>query len=699
MPETVDDRKVMVRPGYLVPAVPAETLRRVFGDRTVDPRVELVALVFEYWVRGGATPRLTRDRVLEIAQGRMNSGNIYDLISLLAKRGFADEFFDLTRSSVDTDGALRTFLLANGVSIDTIRYYASGNGIDPKLFLDGFFVGIGESAASVIVDLAQLAKLVVRMQQTQLRTVLLLATDVEAGVKTLHEQVAVVGQVFDALVEQLDPTRLPAKVADTWKRWNRDFEKHLEELDPFSAGRVLGRIAGDLWQLLTGLVALVKLLRIAGRLALRYAPLLVGSVRRVAAEAGIVIRELVTLMTAIGRTVFDETAKVGLGVLRTLFPPKVLRQLIKDGRAFLVHSELSLFPVFEEAYAQAFAGGGMRSRFAVLVSGQEGRPVLMAAMSEKLPAAGGTAGRAEAMASIDDILDQLDDLFRDTNAPHLPVSEAAAKAAAMVLLEQRLDTHLRKILHKVSYAAFADLKKSGRKFFAPEMGRLIHQVMAPHGAAVVTQVAPGAAVHTEKKLRTLVKELSADPEVRAALQGAEKRCDATVAAMVARRPDVLDILGIETKEVARSEKAVATYLQERFGWTPKTTGGDLQSDLIVADTKVKRLINVDYTSSTRADRFERTWGKVTDDLGGKFSGDWDSVAEAYKRAGKGAVPDEVKSGLEALTRHAVRETIIRKVVLEEIFGKLWNVSSHEMLYDGLRKMWDSLKKAPAGKVP
>lgn len=699
MTNTVNGRTVMIRPWYSVPAVPAETLKQAFGDRTVDSRVELVALIIEYWARSGAKPSLMRVKVLEAVQGRINSGNIFDIISLLAKRGFADEFFDLTRSSVDTDGALRAFLLSNGVPTYTIRHYASWNGIDPKLFLDGFFVGIGESAASIVVDLWQLVKLMIKMQQEQLRTMMLFATDVEAGVQSLREQVETIGQGFNAMVEELDPRRLPARVVDTWKQWNRDFEKHLEELDPFSAGRLLGRIAGDLFQLLTGIVAVVQLLKITARLALRYGPLLIGSVRRVAAEAGVVIRELAALMADIGSAVVDGTARVGLGVLRTLFPPRVLRQLIEEGRALLMHNQLSLFPVFEEAHALSFPGVGMRTPFGVLVA-NEGRPILMATMSEKLPAAGSVATRREARAAIDEILDQLDELIRDPKAPQLPVSEAAGRAAAQVLLSQRLDTFLRKILNEVAYAAFADLRKSGRKFFAHELGKIIHQRMASRVATDIAQVAPGVMVRTEKQLRTLVKELSAvDREVQTILQGAERRCNETVAVMLARRPDVMDLVGIPPKAAARSEKAVAAYLRKNFGWGPQTAIGDLQSDLILVDTKVKRLINVDYTSSTRADRFEQTWRKVVDDLGGKFSGNWDSVAEAYKKAGKGAVPEEVKSGLEALTRHAVRETVIRKVALEEIFGKLWHVSSHEMMYDGLGKLWASVKKAPAGRLP
>jgi hypothetical protein len=699
MTDTVNGRTVMVRPWYNVPAIPAETLNQVFGDRTVDSRVELVALIIEYWARSGAKPSLMRVKVLEAVQGRINSGNIFDLISLLAKRGFADEFFDLTRPSVDTDGALRAFLLSSGVPIYTIRQYASWNGIDPKLFLDGFFVGMGESAASIVVDLWQLAKLIVKMQQEQLRTMLLLVTDVEAGMRSLREQVEMMERLFNSMVEQLDPTRLPARVVDTWKQWNRDFEKYLEELDPFSAGRLLGKIAGDLFQLLTGVVAVVQLLRVTARLALRYGPLLIGSVRRVAAEASAVIRELAALMVALGSTVIDGTARVGLGMLRTLFPPRVLRQLVEEGRALLMHNQLSLFPVFEEAHALAFPGVEMRMPFGVIVA-EEGRPVLMAAMSEKLPPAGGVASRRGAMAAIDEILGQLDDLFRDPEAPRLPVSKAAAESAAQVLLKQRLNTSLRQVLNEVSYAAFMELSQGGTKKVLPhELGRIIHHRMEGRVAADVARVAPGVAVHPEKTLRTLVKDLSAvDREVQAILKGAERRCNETVAAMLKRRPDVMDIIGIPPKASARSERAIVAYLKKTFGWKPQTAIGDLRSDLILTDTRVKTLINVDYTSSTLADRFEEIWGKVSKDLGGKFSGDWDSLDEAYKKAGK-EVPDQVKSGVESLTRHAVRETVIRKVALEEIFGKLWHVSSHEMMYDGLGKLWASVKKTPAGKVP
>ena len=49
----------------------------------------------------------------------------------------------------------------------------------------------------------------------------------------MREQVAVVAQVFDALLKQLDPTRLPEKIVQVWKGWKEEFSTHLENLDRF----------------------------------------------------------------------------------------------------------------------------------------------------------------------------------------------------------------------------------------------------------------------------------------------------------------------------------------------------------------------------------------------------------------------------------------------------------------------------------
>jgi hypothetical protein len=656
--------------------------------------VELVDLVFEYWLDSGASPRLARDKVLEVVPGRIDASNVYDLISLLAKRGVADEFFGLLLASVDTDGRLRGFLLANGVLPDTIRYYATWDAIDPKLFVDGFFFGIGESFATVVIDLAKLAKLASQLQQAQLRALVLLVTDPSVGAAEVQTQIGIVGQIFDALVAQLNPADLPAHVVQTWRNWNAEFEKHLENLDPFSAGRVLGKIGGDLWQLLTGIVALVKLLRIGARLALRYAPLLIGTIRKLAAEAALVVREFIALYQALGKIILDGVAKVGMEVLRTLFPPGVLKALVKDGRALLTSGELTMVPMLTPAYAGAFNGMGMGTRFGVLVC-NDGRPILMAAVSETIPSAGRAATPGELNTALDEILERLDDLMREPGkAPKPNPTAAEVKAARIALLRQRLDQQIRALLQKIAYESFTDLRRlkgpKGR-IFADELGRLIHARMTGPVAALIGETSPTLKVFTERELRTIARTLmAAEPDLATGMRGAEQALGQTIAQMLLRHPDsarLLDLLGVDTAAAARTEEALTSFLSKQFRWKATTTVGDLTSDLVMIDADTASAVNLDWTSSTKLDKFEKVWGQVVEDLGGKFDGNWDKLAEAYNKAARGAVPAEVANGLEALTRHAVRETIIRQAALHSVFGEMWNIRSYEMTYDGLAKLF------------
>lgn len=98
------------------------------------------------------------------------------------------------------------------------------------------------------------------------------------------------------------------------------------------------------------------------------------------------------------------------------------------------------------------------------------------------------------------------------------------------------------------------------------------------------------------------------------------------------------------------------------------------------------MTNVDWTASTKLERFEKTWGTVADDLGEAFDGRWEAIADAYQRARKGGVPAEVVAGLEELTAHAVRETVVRQAALSQLFPGFF-VTSHEMTYQGLQTLF------------
>jgi hypothetical protein len=685
-------RQVMIRDWFTVLGIPASTLRETFGERTPSATVEFVVLTVEYYVRAHASRFYTHDRVLEAMQNRITAANVTDLFVLLAKRGVVEDFFELARTDIDNDGSFRRFLLAiDPQLLDAMRYYAAWNGLSPKLFLDGFVVGVAESFATVVVDLGKLVQLAVRVQQAQLRTVYLLITDPGAGAQSLSEQVAIIRQVFGALLEFLDPTTIPARVLEVWRNWSDDFARHLNNLDAFAAGRLLGRIGGDLYQLIEGIGELIKLLRVAFRVAARLTPILLRTLRVAAAELTLAVRELAALMISIGQAVIEALPRVGMEFLRTLFPPELLGQLVTKGRAMLTYAEeWSLVTVFQLSYAQAF-GTGAGTRFGVMVSHQ-GKPLFMAAMSETVSSARRPATRAELNEAITAILEELDDLPRQAGAPSMTqgAEEAAVKATRSAQLVQRLATQLQDLLQKVAYAAFTELRKRGR-VYAWDLGNEIHKRMAPAVRELVGG-ASSAVAYTEQTLGTVVA--AALPDLSKAMKKAtDAALKRTVAQMLLSRKDapfLLKVLGFESEATAISEKALASYLAKRFRWKISTTVGELKSDLLLVDREGFRLANVDWTSSSKLDAFEKTWARVVDDLGSKFDGKWESIAEAYRRIGKEGVPPEVFSRLQELTTHAVRETLIRQEALRSVFGEAWNVLSQEMTYKGLNRLFNDI---------
>jgi hypothetical protein len=691
-------RQVMVRPWQTVEGIPPQTLREVFGDLPIDGRIEHLVLIFEFWLRGGAVPDKIRREMIPLLSHSLTSLNAYRLVSLLAKRGVADEFFDLASPAIDRDGAFRQVLLAKGITADVIRHYADWHGVDPRRFLNGFLAGMAESAASVVTDLVTLGKLIIRAWEWQIRGMVRLATDPAAAIDDFWSQVTLIGKVFDALVAQLDPRRLPASLVTTWRTWNAEFERHLETLDAFAAGHVLGRIGGDLWQMLTGIEALVALLRVAGRMALQYASLLAGRVRSVAAESAAVLADLVSVLRTLGTGLLNELPRIGLATLATLVPPRVIHQIFEEGRGFLNYLDLSLLPIFDEGYALAAGGARMRPLFAMVIT-DRGKPIALAMAPERIVEAASDL-QAQAMASIDETLAKLDALFDPliVTAPantSSTFSATVAAARALQDIEQRLPTHLKRLLEDVTRTAFDDLRKSGRRFTAAQLGTLIHTRMKQHVAGLVQGKSPGLAVYTEQSIRTMHADLAgraARGELKATLSLRDADAlNEPIAAFLARRPDLLKILGVPDTAAARTVEALGATLNRRFHWQPHTTIGDLRCDLVLVEPRAGRAINVDWTSSTRSDRFASTWTRIVDDLKDAFRGDPNQVPAAYRRA-FGEVPAEVQESLRRLRQHADRETVIRRAILEELLGGLWPVSSYEMFYTPLNQLRDAVSK-------
>jgi hypothetical protein len=691
-----DDTLRLIADGYAVPALPASIRQQVFGTREADfARIELAVLQIEQWVAPGISPWLARTRVLDILRRYIrNDINAWDLVRLLASRGHAERFFALTQPIYDTDSELRKFLIDNSITIDVIRFYSKWDGVDPDLFLKGFALGVVESGASTYIGLLEVAKLALRMQQAELKTVLLLVNDFEEGVQSLQGQVVMVGSVLKAIVSQLDPTALPARIVETWDKWNMEFSRNLDNADAFAAGRTLGRVGGDLWQILTGVRAFVELLGIGYRMALNYVPLIMGRIQRAASEARILIGRIAALLQTLGKGVIDGLQKVGMGFLRTLFPRGFLKHL-SEGFGFSTHGGFSVVLVPELAYANAYGGNRMGGSLAAIVSDEKG-PFAMATLSSPLP----PVGRPESEQLVDEIIHALDQNI-DVDALTLKRSTALrTEMARALLLEQQLESRLAEEARKATYQAFLELLKDNQGRVSPrDLGLAIHAKMKEIGPALVSELSPDLTTFAEKQISTIVEALTKKNEKAIAI------LEDSVASVLLKHEDanrIFDFLDIGAKADDRTEAALSKVLARRFKWGESTTAGRLQADLVLADTRTFRVINVDWTSSTQLDGFDQLLKQIRADLGDQFDGDWNRLADAYAKAGKGEIPPEVLDKVEKATAHATRETIVRQAILEvalrEAHGPAtWYVKSQEILYDGIKKLYEKFARVSAGQ--
>jgi hypothetical protein len=262
------------------------------------------------------------------------------------------------------------------------------------------------------------------------------------------------------------------------------------------------------------------------------------------------------------------------------------------------------------------------------------------------------------------------------------------------MLVKQLDLQILKEIQRTSYQVFRELRKRGT-ISATEFGREVEKRAVPRIELMIKQVAPTMRVIPAKTLKRLVEALFAKAPKRLPAH-VMKLLDEPIYKFLKRQPDLLDLVGDGARAAAaHSDARFIEYLRERFGWTTKATPkvGRLTSDVILIDHEASRVFNLDLTSSTNADAYASLLAKVADDLGAKgFKGDVDKLREAYLKLAGRKIPADVKRKFDDLTWHAVRETVIRQRALQEIFGPNWIVSSYEMTYGGLGKLFDLIRE-------
>ncbi|MEE3918925.1 hypothetical protein V2I01_12310 [Micromonospora sp. BRA006-A] len=249
------------------------------------------------------------------------------------------------------------------------------------------------------------------------------------------------------------------------------------------------------------------------------------------------------------------------------------------------------------------------------------------------------------------------------------IQAAVVRAAIARQLEQRLTTAFNRALQTVAYEEFRALRKAGQA--QPwRLGQQVHRRMATEIAQLAGR-SPGLEPFAEKSLATVVEA------VRAAHPELAPRCAARGGTAPDGRPDAARPPGPGSAAAAR--RVHRQPGRDRRGEGARHPPGRTVpvegvhhgrgSPLRPAARRPRggprherRLDLLDEAGALREDL-----GTVADDLGETFDGRWEAIAEAYQRAAKGGVPAEVVAGLDELTAHAVRETVVRQAALSQLF--------------------------------
>jgi hypothetical protein len=687
--------QVWVRDNYPVPAIPADVLKGVYGTRVPDQKVAQIVSIFEYFKSPGVPRSILHDRMLPAIKGTITRSNVNDFISLLVVRGDIDALVDIIEYPVDRNFELRQYLEDCGADLLVIGYYASWGGIKPKSFIDGFVLGVGESLATAIVGIWDLVKIVAAaaqlFQDVVRTTAMALVEDLALGGAVIVAEVTYVSHAISQVITSLRETDFPAWLLKQWTDWHNDFQLKLSKLDSIGAGRKLGNLGGDLWQLIDGMIALAKLTGLVGKLSTKLAPIAIAAVRGAARAAANALRALVEVLVKVGRSVVDGVAKVGLGALETLFPPELIKLLYQEGRTWISRGRLGLMMVPAECYAGAY-NVPMGQEFAAMVVA-EGKPVMMAATTDKIP----TLSSLEEQKLIGDVIAEIEEQ-RDLDAEALATvkelegpqsAEALARAAkAMDDAEVSLKNRLSELLRKAAYDEFRALTKDGSRPLPKDLGNAAHSAMDEKAPALLEAVAPGAEHAQNEAMRTVIGKVT---KITKRMQ---KMLDSTVLDVIRADKELMDLIGIGTKRGDRSADAVAKFIRDAFGWSRDTKVGALKGDFQFWDKRVRRFVNIDWTSAGNANRYEKLSAQVAKDLGRRFAGNWDELEEAYKAAGK-TMPEGMLEDVAQTRTHALRETIVRRRLLEKVLGSKWRVSSVEMLYDALGKQYAEVAEEAA----
>lgn len=541
--------------------------------------------------------------ILEYYQIR--GDRLQDVVRILAHHGYARPFFSLAVPA--NDDGLKQYLIDSGVVWEQVLFYYEFSLWDPVRFTGGFMVGLGYSVASILEVLKDLFDFSVDAFRNP-----------EAAANKIAELV-------DGL-RQISLESLAAMAKQEWANWQKEFSQALLNLDFDRAGFLVGKLAGDLWQLLTGIRALAKLPGMTMKLARRFG-VLFSQGARYAQRAIELLVELLGKLAAL----IQEASAIGYRAVANFFQDtKLLLEKLGEGALIVIDKTGAMLINIPEK-GLVLEGIGFLPEGYVLAQVNEGVTTVVARVK-----VGFNKG-----------LKYFQDLKAGASKKVKRIKNPARFLQEIKRVEQlgdKLVKEWRDALQKI----FTENKLPVNP---AELGIWIHDHIKHDFERLLAALSDAYKVQTEVSIRGMALLLEEGEAVA--------RADFKLLDFVKEWPGLYEALG-----VADDEELVK--LLKRMGYKDPATStiGNLRSDGILYNDEAKRLISVDWTSGR---------GRIA------FANEFE---EAMK-AGESLTLSQKKELAKQFLTHTLREYALREAVIEFVFEG-WHTKVVEILYEGFR---------------
>jgi hypothetical protein len=536
----------------------------------------------------------------------LNNEEMQDLIRVLSHFKYASPFFSL--ATPDNDDGLKRYLLDHGVEWGQILLYYEFSAWTPIRFSASFIVGLGYSAASIL----EVVKVLF-----------------DFGVEAFDNPQAAKKKIGDFIhgLRQLSIDSLVAMAKEEWTNWNKEFSDALYDLDFDKAGFMLGKLAGDLWQLLTGIKALAKLPGMTMKLARKFGSLFAAGIRYSKAAIQLLAELFVKIANAI-----KEAIEVGFAAVINFFEDtKILLEKLEEGALIVVNSAGEmLFHVPENMVVEGF--GALDAGWMLGEATGETTTIV-----------------ARVRVEFEKGIKYVKDLLADTSKKVRKIPNKASflkEVKEVTKKAEELVKNWRDTLQKI-------LRENNIPINPRDVGNWIHDNLEHDFDVLKAALSKVYSAFAEIEIRQLAKKLA---NGAAELKLFLKRADIPLLDFVKANPKIMEALGVA------DEKDLVKFLKKMGYKDPsKTLIGDLISDGVLFNEETKTLISVDWTSGL---------GKY------KFGNEFEAAMKAGETLSK---PEKFELAKKFLT-HSFREYALREAILEFIFEG-WDTKVIEIMYD------------------